>query len=177
MARGEETQAVKQYRAAMAIDPYFSASYVNLADMFRDQGNDPKGIELINEGLLKLPNDPDLNFTKALQLVRSGKNKEALAYLDRAVYYAPLNARYAYVYGVALNDRGQRDKAVLVLEKSLGKSPNDGNLIFMLMTISRQKGELRLALKYADRLQKIFPDNAQIRQQVENLKRQILNQK
>ncbi|MEZ5758610.1 MAG: cytochrome c3 family protein [Emcibacteraceae bacterium] len=100
---------VKEYLKAMEIDPYFPASYVNLADRYRELGNEPKTIETIELGLSNLPEDAALNFSKGLYLIRAGKSSDALPYLKKATVNDPTNGKYSYVYSVAQKQLGQQN--------------------------------------------------------------------
>ncbi len=165
--------AQQQYLSAITIDPYFPASYINLADIFREQNNEMQSHDMIDRGLSVLPENADLNFAKALSLVRDKNTNQALSYLSKAVTLAPSNAYYAYVYAVALNDLGQRDKAEQVLKSALELSVNDANLNMMLLNHYSSKGHWAEALKYAQKLNALFPDNQMIKDALSNLKNKL----
>jgi predicted Zn-dependent protease len=56
------------------------------------------------------------------------RTDDALAELRRAVTLEPTNARFAYVYGVALYSAGQTAAAVATLEKGLATHPYDSDI-------------------------------------------------
>ncbi len=172
---GEIEEATKLYLSAQKIDPYFSASYVNLADLFRAQGNENMNGQIVDRGLSLMPDDPALNFSKALHLVRTQRAGEALPYLDQAVRYAPDNTRYAYVYAVALKDLGEDDKAISVLKNANRVTKNNPDIIFLLLDLNRAKGDWKEALKYAENLSKLLPGNPTISRVITDLKQKVGN--
>lgn len=174
--RGKKKEAIKNYIAAINMDPYFAASYVNLADIYKTGNFDDKGGELLRRGLLRMPDDADLNFAQALFLIRQKQQAPALVHLEKAVKFAPQNARYAYVYAVALNDLGQPQKATGVIRDALSQMPDDGNLNYMMMVITFRLEQYEAALKYAQKLNNLYPDNLQIREQLTVIRKKIAGQ-
>jgi len=75
----------------------------------------------------------------------------------------PQNARYSYIYGVALNSTGKVDQAISLLEGALKNNPYDQDLLFSLATIYRDRGELKRAQVYARRLVEGHPENPDYR--------------
>ncbi len=94
---------------------------------------------------------------------------DAISSFGRAATLEPANARYSYVYGLALNGNGQTDVAVAVLEDALARHPDDRDLLTALVTINRDRGELEAALQYAERLAKAFPRDPAVLQLLQNL--------
>ena len=88
------------------------------------------------------PDNADVMHALGLLLVREKKVDEALILLKGAAERAPENARYAYVYGVALNTTGQTSKAIAVLESTQKRHPYDRDLLHALATINRDAGRL-----------------------------------
>ncbi|WP_417624304.1 tetratricopeptide repeat protein [Paremcibacter congregatus] len=168
-AQGKSQAAKEENQAAIRIDPFFPAGFVNLADIYRAEGQEDKSAEVIDQGLAHLPMDGGLNFSKALSLVRRGKPQAALSYFDRAVEAEPGQAYYAYVYAVALGDLGKSDMAVQILERALEVSENDLNLNYQLLLIYRQNKQWRNALKYAEKMRDLVPKN----QMIQNLIREL----
>ena len=94
-------KAKGHYLKAIKIDPYFPGSYINLADQYRSLGNEQQTTQIIDNGLELLPDNADLNYSKALFLIRTGKTIKAIPYLKTATENAPNNAQYRYVYELA----------------------------------------------------------------------------
>ena len=166
---GDMTGAKEQYRKALDIDPYFFPSYVNLADILRSEGQDQRGMQVLEQGLNINPVDGDLNYAMAMAMIRSGDKHRALTYLATAVRSAKNNMRYAYVYSVALFELGKPDDALIVLKAAHHSSPGNGDILYMLITIHQKRREYAAALIYAQKLGLVYPENAQISRLVNNL--------
>ena len=91
-------------------------------------------------------------------MVREGRRAQALVLLAAAARLDPGNARFAYVYAVALNDAGQTGRAIETLEASVKIHPYDRNSLATLVTFLKQAGNPVKALSYAQRLEKLEPD-------------------
>lgn len=102
--RNDHAGAEASWRNALLLDPGFAPAYVNLADLYRLQGRDTEGETLLRQA----PDDASVHHALGLLLVRLGRLDEALPELARAVELAPGEARYAYVYEVALSERRTR---------------------------------------------------------------------
>ena len=53
----------------------------------------------------------------------------------------PGNARFAYVYAVALHSAGRVDAAIGTLEKALVAHPNDRNILEAFASFQEARGE------------------------------------
>ncbi len=104
-------------------------------------------------------------------LVREKKVDEALILLKGAAERAPENARYAYVYGVALNTTGQTSKAIAVLENTQKRHPYDRDLLYALATINRDAGRLDVAQRYAEELAAVAPNDPEVQSLLRHLER------
>ena len=92
--------------------------------------------------------------------MRKQKLDEALPWLERAAREAPENARYAYVYGIALNSSGQTNKALDVLSAAQAHHPADRDLLYALVSINRDAGRVADAQHYMDLLTALEPDES-----------------
>jgi Flp pilus assembly protein TadD len=79
------------------------------------------------------------------------------------------NARYAYVYGIALYSSGRQSAAVTVLRENLAHHPHDANTLLALANLSREAGDLSAALGYAKELARMRPEDLTIARLVERL--------
>ena len=108
--------------------------------------------------------------------MRLKRQDEAIESLARAVELERDRVRYAYVYAIALNSTGQRAKAMQVLEDSVERHPGDRDSLLALVNFSRADGEPAKALRYAEKLAKIEPDNQQLAALIQTLRREVSKQ-
>ena len=96
-----------------------------------------------------------LHHALGLALVRLKRTDAALSELDSATVLEPGNARFAYVYAVALHSSGRAEEAIARLTKGLQTSPNDRDILQALASFHEARGESVEAKTYADRLRKL----------------------
>jgi Flp pilus assembly protein TadD len=85
----------------------------------------------------------------------------------------PGNARYSYVYGVALHAAGRKDEALVVLKESVARHPNDRDALLALVNFNRDAGDLAAALAYAKQLALVAPNDPNVAKFVDDLQRQV----
>ncbi|HEX5066049.1 MAG TPA: tetratricopeptide repeat protein [Myxococcota bacterium] len=125
---GDLAAAQREYEAALRIEPYYRPASVNLADLHRMAGHDDEGVKVLAEALQRDPEGAELHHAMGLALVRAGRHQEALAHFERAAKSAPEQARFAYVYAVALHGTGNAKQAMDVIQAALALHPNDASL-------------------------------------------------
>lgn len=124
-ARRDYAQAEAAYREALTLNPEWVPAYVNLTDLYRQIGRDSEGETLLREGLARQPKSAALHHSLGLLQVRRKDLPAALASLKRAAGLAPSDARFAYVYAVALDSTGRSREARTVVEAGLQRAPGD----------------------------------------------------
>ena len=98
------------------------------------------------------PREAAAHHALGLTLTRLRKPEAALAEFRRATELEPDEARYQYVYAVALHSAGQRDEAMAVLKEGLKSHPNDREILQALISFNRMAGDTKAALGFAERL-------------------------
>jgi len=171
--RGHASDAEAEYKAALRLSPQYAPASVNLADLYRASGREGEGLALLRAAVTTTPQDAGLHHSLGLALVRQKQNDEALAELRRATELAPNQAQYAYVYAVGLHSAGRVEDAITVLKDNLSKHSSDRDSLLALVTFNRDAGNFSSALEYAQRLAQLAPDDRQISELVDGLKRQI----
>ncbi|MCI0467558.1 MAG: hypothetical protein L0Y57_11220 [Beijerinckiaceae bacterium] len=171
--RGLAANAEVEYEAALRLAPEFTPAAVNLADLYRKQGRDRDGEDVLHSAIARLPNDAGLHHALGLILVRLKQLGGALQELRQAADLRPDQARYAYVYAVALHSGGRSGEAINVLKDSLGRHPGNRDILSALMAFSRDAGDLVSALEYAEQLARMTPDDLDLANLVEDLRHQI----
>jgi tetratricopeptide (TPR) repeat protein len=168
---GHFVKGGEHYRQAFKLEPSFAPAYVNLADLYRLLKRDPDGERVLREALKAVPDDPGVMHAMGLLLIREKRLDEALTWLKRAVEKAPEAPRYAYVYGVALNTMGQRDKAIAELDSAQKRHPYDRDLLHALATLNRDAGRLGVARRYARELAAVRPNDPEAQSLLRQLER------
>ena len=108
-------------------------------------------------------------------LVRLKRLDEALGELRRATELAPEQARYAYVYAVALHSAGRPSEAITQLSESLARHPDDRDTLTAIISFSRDAGDPRTALNYAERLARMAPADQNIAGLIQDLRQRVKN--
>jgi predicted CXXCH cytochrome family protein len=171
--RGNTAEAEKEFTAALRLSPQFAPAAINLADLDRQQGRDGDSIKILQETIVAVPRDAGLHHALGLALVRLKRNDEALAELNKASELDPERSRYAFVYAVALHSGGRIQEAMTVLKGNLARHPNDRDTLLALISFSRDSGDAKSALDYAQRLAKISPADPGLAALINELKRQV----
>jgi predicted CXXCH cytochrome family protein len=151
--QGNLDQAEGELRRALEIDPTFAPATVNLADLYRSEKREPEAETVLRQALTrdrKHQNAPLLHAL-GLVLVREGRRSEATSLLAAAARAAPDNARYGYVYAVALEGEGRNRDALAELRRVLSKHPDDPDALAAAGTLLHRDGESRLGPGRASR--------------------------
>jgi Tfp pilus assembly protein PilF len=151
-SRGETAKAEEETKAAIALDPRFVPAYVNLADLYGARGRDAESERVLRDGLKVAPNSAILHHGLGLALVRMQRPDAALSELERATMLESGNARFTYVYAVALHSMGKVEAAIARLEQAHLAHPSDRDILQALASYHETRGDGAAAKKYVDRL-------------------------
>jgi len=152
---GHADAAEAAYRTAMALQPQFAPAYVNLADLLRATGRDAEGEQVLRDGLgvVPPPGRPPLQHALGLQLVRAKRYGDAMVWLRLAAEGDAEDARYAFVYGVALHDTGQAAEGRRILERAARRHPGNTDILGALVAFSQEAGDAAAARRWAAALE------------------------
>jgi Flp pilus assembly protein TadD len=89
--------------------------------------------------------------------------------LRDAANLEPDNARFAYVYAVALNDAGENKEALKVLNAALTRHPYDRDVLAALAHFSARRGNRELGLNYVKQLRELDPENGEYAQMAKQM--------
>mgnify|MGYP001828771025 FL=1 len=156
-ASGETGPATAAYRIATELDPGFVPAYVNHADLLRNREDEAAAEAVLRRAVAVMPESGDVYHALGLSLIRQKRNTEAIEALEQAARYSPDNARYVYVYAVALNSAGETARALLVLQGAHNRFPNNTDILSALVAFNRDSGNPEAARRYAERLQSLSP--------------------
>ena len=152
---GDGAHAEENLVEAIAIDPSFTAGYVNLADLYRNQQRDEEAERVLRRGLERAADRASIEFALGLTLVRLGKRDEALAYLRRAHESRPDVTRFGYVYAVAQFDMGKQSGSLRTLEHMHRREPANREVLELLVAYSQRLGREKAAQRYAEALRQL----------------------
>jgi predicted CXXCH cytochrome family protein len=160
--RGLITDAENEFKGALRLSPHYATAAINLADLYRQLGRDNDGESVLRTAIMSSRQDAGLHHALGLALIREKRGDDALNEFQTAAELEPDRPRYAYVYAVALHSSGHIDQATKVLKENLTRHPNDRDTLLALTTFSRDAGDIRAALEYAERLSRIVPNNSDL---------------
>ena len=155
---------------ALRVDSTFVPAFVNLADLLGAQGRDAEGERLLREAIDRSDDNGAARHALGLSLVRQGRTNEAVVELRGATIADPQNARFAYVYGVALHSGGQVEAAIEFLEEALTEHPFDLAILTALLSFNRDEGDLLEAIRYAEMWVDLVPDDPQAARELADLR-------
>jgi len=171
--RGLVAEAEAEYKAALRLSPQFAPAAINLADLYRQNAKDSDSESVLRAAITASPRDAGLHHALGLALTRLKQPDAALVELRSAAELEPDRARYAYVYAVAVNSAGRRGDAIAVLKAALAKHPADHDILSGLVAFNRDDGDLTAALGYAEQLQRLAPNDRDVADLVEKLRRLV----
>jgi tetratricopeptide (TPR) repeat protein len=165
---GRVDDAEAEFAAATRLDRAYVPEYVNAADAYRAGGREEDALRWIARGLAAVPRSAALHHALGLAQAR-GKDAAALTSLRRAATLEPENARYTYVYAVALNSFGRPSDAIRTLERAAARWPSDRDVLFALATARRDAGQRGAAREAARALVAAHPEDREARALAEQL--------
>ncbi len=120
--------AIKSLQKSISVDPYFDASYVNLADIYYRLGQTEKMQSVLNNGLTAVPSSAPLHYANGMALIRSGNKPAAVDSFKHAMTLESNNVQYAYLYFLALDSIGQTKMALDKLKSDIFRYQNNQQL-------------------------------------------------
>ena len=149
--KGDWSSAETALKRAIAMDPGWSMSSLNLADVYQKQGRENESQELIRNVLVHEPENAIAYHDLGLSKLRQHDINFAIGALKKAAVLDPGNVRYAYVYAVALEKNGQFLRAIQILRTALARFPDDTDLVSALTAFCKRHGVASCATGSVDR--------------------------
>ena len=150
--QGQNQLAEQYYRNAILLAPYYTPAYVNLADHYRELGNEIASETILRKALEKVRDKTAIHHALGLLLVRQKKLPEAIKYLSLAAESPTATDRYVYVYAIALHSSGKARQALKVLEQAQQQYPRNTDIIYALISINKDLGKQERAQYYENKL-------------------------
>ena len=163
-ARRQQWQdAEAAFERALAIDPAWIPAYINLAEVQRAQGREDRAEAVLRRAIAANGEAAEPHHALGLSLVRQRRYDDALPALETAWRQASDNARFGYVYAVALDSLGHGPQAIAVLEDVVDHHPAHRAALMTLVQWHRDAGDMVSARDILGRLQTYAPNDPQIR--------------
>ncbi len=139
--RKEVAQTEIAFKKAISIDPYFEASYINLANIYRGQQRSALESSVLQQGMKTIPKSGDLTYAFGLYLVRERKLDRALSFFQKSMILTPSNPQYAYTYILALDELGKSAEALKELKGVINDYEEKSSLIEFGLYLSQKLGK------------------------------------
>ena len=121
---GKSSEAMANYRKALAKSPEDPIVLNNLAFLLADNNGDTKeALEMVSTAIRKAPKLPQLQDTLAWVQLKRHNDAAALQILQTLTRQHPEDVTFRYHYAVALVDSGNPSAAKLQAETALSKKP------------------------------------------------------
>ncbi|MBI1371640.1 MAG: tetratricopeptide repeat protein [Phycisphaera sp.] len=185
--RHDWPKAIAAFRKAIEWDGRHIDAYMALATLYSQIGRNQDAEPLIRK-VIEMPRgygtsaevwnrvQAHANFSLGLLLVEAKRYEEAVGHLAKATELAPDRGRYFYNLGLLYNQLKRPDDTEAALLKAHQLEPRNGEYLFALATTCRDAGHFDKALKYAQQLADIYPNDPGPQQLMQELmKQQLLN--
>lgn len=166
---GNTDLAIAEFETALRLDARAIGPRSNLADLYRRLDRDADAETVLREGIELDPNAAALRHSLGLLLVRQERQEEGLNELRQAAELDAANARYLYVYAVALNSLGQAGAAVDLLTRGKDSFPADFDIHWALATMLRDQGRTDSAREIAATMAVRYPEARPVRDLLNSL--------
>ena len=144
-------KAEAAYKEALHLQPQFVPAYINYSNFLMQQGKNDEAFKVLEKGISILPEMGILHHALGLWYVRNKVSDKALEELKTALALSPENARFAYVYAIALAEK-EPQKAIEILEEAYKKHSGNQQIISALGYYYKQAGDLEKAKMYEEKL-------------------------
>ncbi len=148
-------EAEQFYNQAIFIAPFYTPAYVNLANHFRNNGNDVSGEKVLQNALLHVRDKAPIQHALGLLNIRQKKLDQAVNYLRLAAIAPMATDRYVYDYAIALNSTGKASQALNVLKNAQPQYPTNTAILNALISINYEQGNKNQGLVYEKLLRRL----------------------
>jgi tetratricopeptide (TPR) repeat protein len=171
-AQGDVDRAMEAYQNALERDPQFNPARINLAYLFNSLGENSRAEELLREVIDQEPEFGQAYYSLGLLLAEENRLQEAVPFFEQASERLPLQSRIFYNLAIAYQTLGQPSKAEEAYLNAVDLEPRNGDFRYGLVTLYMQQDQYEDALEQAEELNRMMPNNAQVRQLL-----QVINQR
>lgn len=114
----EGQMAIEGFKAALAINPDNDTTKLNLAECYIGTGETMQGVVILRDLTIKNPNNAPANLLLGQQGIVSGQFDKAIARFDKVLKVEPKNIEAILGMAEAYKNKGDKAKAIELLEQS-----------------------------------------------------------
>lgn len=124
--KAKNMEAAKKYfKKAADLKVGGVALYVDIYKIYMEAGDTTGAINTLKDGIEKYPKQAGMIIAEMVNLyIKTGKDKDAIDYLNKAIELEPSNPVYYFAMGTLYDKLTQQDKAIESYEKAVKIDPN-----------------------------------------------------
>ena len=161
---GNFQMAEKAYLQALKIEPTHFPAMLNLAELYRNQGKAKEEEGMLKSALTTMPDSGTVQHSYGLLKIRQQNYEGALPYLEAALGKLDSQPRFAYIYAVALDNLGNTQQAIKVLNKANEDWPNQVDILSLLIMYYEKTNQQSLIAGPLNALKLLAPQSPQVQQ-------------
>jgi tetratricopeptide (TPR) repeat protein len=146
--KGEVDSAIRHYREAFRIFPFFSLVHANLGNALRDQGKVNEAVVHYQEALKARPTDEVVHHNFGVALAMKGHFDEAILHFQEAIKVYPYHPGTHFNLGLALARQDRMDEAIACFSEAIRIKPAYPEALFNLGVAFDSQGKLEDAISY-----------------------------
>ena len=132
--QGRPEQAYRAYAQSIEADPSIEDTYIDFAEFASTHGNNDYALQIISQGLERVPQSPGLLFERGILLALKGDRDQAESNFAQARGLKPDWALPLLALGVSQLEAGEVAKAVKSFRNARAVDPNDFRAHYLYAT-------------------------------------------
>jgi len=153
------SEAIKQYKIALAINPEASKTLENLGRVYSKLGDDKKALQYFFEAINKRPNSVGAQLLIGYHYLKNKNLELAFKYLRNSIQIAPFSPD-AIIANAELDViTNQTDLAKQKLKLLLSRNPRHTGALAILAQVFFIEGDYESSKKYVGKLLELSPSN------------------
>jgi tetratricopeptide (TPR) repeat protein len=141
---GQNDQAESSLRQALKLEPQNAAANFNLGLLLAEQGKATEAEGALRDALKSNPQFPEASYNLGVLLAKD-RLPEAVTVLRQAWQLRPQDPKYAFTLAYFLNQHGDRNGALSVLNQQVQKQNANAEIYFLLGELYEQTGSVEKA--------------------------------
>jgi len=163
--KGQIDEAIRQYQAAIRLNPDFAPAYNELGTTLGQKGQIDEAIIQFQEAIRIEPGYTLVHFNLGNALLEKGQTDEAIREyreaLRRQLWLTLGDPNLHNNLGLALARKGQTDEAITQYQEALRLEPDDPDIHFNLGVALAQRGQMDEAIRHYQEALRRQPDRAE----------------